>query len=275
MVGAQGLSAACRESVSAPLAIPSMGSAKWQRMFPVHPLPLPSLADLQDSWQPMGTLQALYVRMGQEPEPRSVAEVQALGGYGLAGDRHASSLSPRQLLVAGTDAYQRWGLAEGSLRENIRVDFSTSELASGDLLRMGSEVVIAITFLCEPCRLLERRCSGTLASIGRDRGMLARVLRGGTIRRGAGVSLCRAKGPAFSDQWQERVQHVACAVPEGSWISYRQLAEMAGVQTAYCRAFPKVLSQLPERMAARVRSQRDAPGVAPWSGAGFFDMGMD
>ena len=258
-----------------PLGIPGMGSAKWQRMFPVHPIPLSSLADLQDSWQPMGTLQALYVRVAQEPEPRSVAEVQALSGYGLAGDRHASSLSPRQLLVAGTDAYQRWGLAEGSLRENMRVDFSTSELASGDLLRMGSEVVIWVTFLCEPCRLLERRCPGTLASIGRDRGMLARVLRGGSIRCGAEVSLCRAKGPAFSDQWQERVQQVACAVPEGAWISYRQLAEMAGVQTAYCRAFPKVLSQLPERMAARVRSQRDAPGVAPWSGAGFFGMGMD
>lgn len=252
-----------------------MVSAKWQRMFPVHPIPLPSLADLQDSWQPLGSLQALYVRVGKEPQPRSVAEVQALSGYGLAGDRHASSLSPRQLLVAGTDAYQRWGLAEGSLRENMRVDVSTSGLASGDLLRVGSEVVIGISFLCEPCRLLERRCPGTLASIGRDRGMLARVLRGGTIRSGAEISLCRASAPAFSDQWQQRVKQVACAVPEGAWISYRQLAEMAGVQTAYCRAFPTVLSQLPECIAARVRSQRSMAGLAPWSGAGFFGMGMD
>lgn len=81
--------------------------------------------------------------------------------------------------------------------------------------------------------------------------------------------------PAFSDRWQDRVIQVACAVPEGGWISYRQLAEMAGAQTAYCRAFPKVLSQLPESVAARVRRQRSASGVAPWLGAGFFCMAMD
>lgn len=244
-------------------------------MLPLHSNPLPTLAARNDHWQSIGSLQALYVRAGKEPAPRYVAEVEAISGYGLAGDRHASLLSPRQLLIAGTDAYQCWGLAEGALRENLRVDFSTSGLASGDLLRIGSDVVLWITFLCEPCRLLERRSPGIVAKIGRDRGMLARVLRGGTIRSGAEVAICRAMAPAFSDQWQTRVQQVACAVPEGAWISYRQLAEMAGVQTAYCRAFPKVLAQLPANVAARVRSQRGAADEAAWSGDGFFGMGMD
>ncbi|MCS4295179.1 MOSC domain-containing protein YiiM [Comamonas sp. BIGb0152] len=233
------------------------------------------MATLQDSWQPMGSLQRLYVRVGKEPEPRSVADVQAVSGHGLAGDRHASLLSPRQLLIAGDDAYRRWGLVEASLRENLRVDFSTSGLASGDLLRIGSDVVIWITFVCEPCRLLERRAPGSLSKIGRDRGMLARVLRGGIIHSGAEISVCPAMVPALSDHWQERVIQVARAVPEGAWISYRQLAEMAGVHTAYCRAFPKVLSQLPERVAKRVGSPQRAAGAAPWSGAGFFGMAMD
>lgn len=244
-------------------------------MSPAHPTQLPALAALNDHWQPIGSLQALYVRADKEPTPRSVAEVQAIAGYGLVGDRNASHLSPRQLLLAGTDAYQRWDLAEGALRENLRVDFSTSGLSSGDLLRIGSDVVLWVTFLCEPCRLLERKSPGIVARIGRDRGMLARVLRGGTIRNGAEVAICRAMAPAFSDQWQERVQQVACAVPGGAWISYRQLAEMAGVQTAYCRAFPKVLAQLPASVAARVRSQRSAAGEAAWSGDGFFGIAMD
>ncbi|TDS83923.1 MOSC domain-containing protein [Comamonas sp. JUb58] len=244
-------------------------------MSPAHPTSLPTFAALNDRWQPIGSLQALYVRAGKEPAPRSVAEVEAISGCGLAGDCHAAPLSPRQLLIAGTDAYQRWGLAEGALRENLRVDFSTSGLSSGDLLRIGSDVVLWITFLCEPCRLLERRSPGIVAKIGRDRGMLARVLRGGTVRSGDEVAICPAMAPAFSDQWQTRVQQVACAVPEGAWISFRQLAEMAGVQTAYCRAFPKVLAQLPASVAARVRSQRSAASEAPWSGDGFFGVGMD
>ncbi|GAB2836621.1 hypothetical protein GCM10027276_44110 [Comamonas piscis] len=244
-------------------------------MFPAPPIQALAFAEPKDSWQPMGSLQSLYIRGGKEPGPESVTDVEAVSGYGLAGDRHASRLSPRQLLIAGDDAYQRWGLTEGALRENLRVDFSTSGLASGDLLRIGSDVVIGITFLCEPCRLLERRAPGIVANIGRDRGMLARVVKSGTIRSGAEIALCAAMAPAFSDRWQDRVIQVACAVPEGTWISYRQLAEMAGVQTAYCRAFPKVLSQLPESVAARVRSQRSASGVAPWSGEGFFSMAMD
>ena len=244
-------------------------------MFPFPSTPLPPLATLHDRWQPIGSLQAIYVRAGKAPEPRSVAEAQAIGGYGLAEDRHASLLCPRQLLIADNGAYRRWDLADGTLRENLRVDFPARGLASGDLLRIGSDVVLWITFVCEPCRLLERRAPGIVANIGRDRGMLARVLRGGTIRRGAAIAVCRAIAPAFSDQWQQRVQQVACAVPEGAWISYRQLAEMAGVQTAYCRAFPKVLAQLPAPVAARVRSQRSGAGEAPWSGAGFFGMAQD
>lgn len=223
-------------------------------------------------WQPMGSLQSLYLRAAKQAAPRPVATAQAIAGLGLAGDRHASSLSPRQLLLAGSPAYQRWGLPPASLRENLRFDFSTERLASGDLVRVGKEVILWLTFHCEPCSLLERRCPGTLKTIGADRGMLARVLQGGELRQGDEIAVCRASAPVFSDAWQDRVLQVALAVPEGRRISYRQLAQMAGVQTAYCRAFPRVLSRLPQVVASRVGNDAAMSGASAWSGAGFFDL---
>lgn len=226
----------------------------------------------QNAWQPLGTLESLYIRVGKEPAPRPVSTVQAIAGFGLAGDRHASPLSPRQLLLAGSAAYERGGMPPASLRENLRVDFSTGQLGSGDLVRIGSEAILWMTFICEPCNLLERRCPGTLKTIGADRGMLARVLRGGELRAGDEIAVRRAAAPVFSEDWQQRILHVARAVPEGFWISHRQLAQMAGVHTAYCRAFPRVLSRLPAQVARRVGRDAGMGAALPWNGAGLFDI---
>ncbi|MEG2881294.1 MAG: hypothetical protein RR928_24825, partial [Comamonas sp.] len=257
----------------AALGIQELAAMRANDISPVSTLSAGTPGSLE-AWQALGSLDSLYIRAGKEPAPRPVTTVQAIADFGLAGDRHASPLSPRQLLLAGSPAYQRWGLPCAALRENLRVDFSTSQLASGDLLRIGSEVVLWITFVCEPCNLLERRCPGTLRTIGADRGILARVLRGGELRQGDVIGVRRAAAPLFSDDWQQRVLHVARAVPEGFWLSHRQLAQMAGVHTAYCRAFPRVLARLPADMARRVGSGAGMGAALPWSGAGLFDAGV-
>lgn len=195
-----------------------------------------------------------------------------MANYGILGDRHACPHSPRQLLIAGDATYDTFGLPEATLRENLRVDFSTTDLRSGDLLRIGSEVVLWLTFHCEPCSLLERRHPGTVKTIGKHRGMLARVLRGGSFGVGDEVLLARASLPAISDDWQARVLSVACAVPAGHYIVYRQLAEMAGVANAYCRAFPKVLSRLPVEVSSRVVGAANALPGPQWNGAELFDV---
>lgn len=198
--------------------------------------------------------------------------VETMVNYGIVGDRHACPHSPRQLLIAGDVAYERFRLPEAILRENLRIDFSTANLGSGDLLRLGSEVVLWLTFHCEPCSLLERRHPGIVKTIGTHRGILARVLRGGMFRVGDEVSLARSCLPAMSDDWQTRVVTVACAVPADHYIVYRQLAEMAGVANAYCRAFPKILSRLPVDVASRVVSAASAIPGPRWNGAELFDV---
>lgn len=223
-------------------------------------------------WQLVGTVRSLYTRLSKEPAPRPVSHFQALANFGIAGDKHASPNSPRQLLIADEVTYRRFQLPEAALRENLLVDFSTEHLRSGDLLRLGSEVVLWLTFHCEPCSLLERRCPGTIKSIGDHRGMLARVLCGGFVRTGDPIQISRSRIRAMCNDWQGRVLRVAGAVPPGQFIVYRQLAELAGVANAYCRAFPRVLSKLPVEVAARVRSGASAGMGRQWDGAGFFDM---
>lgn len=240
--------------------------------FPATATPSRASSRLHAAWQPLGTLQSLRIRAGKEPAPRAVTTAQAVAGFGLAADRHASPLSPRQLLLAGSPAYQRWGLAPASLRENLLVDFSTAQLDSGDLVRIGSEVILWITFVCEPCSLLERRCPGTLKTIGADRGMLARVLQGGALRQGDAIAVCRGAAPVFSDDWRERVLQVVRAMPTNCAISHRQLAQLAGVHTAYCRAFPRVLSRLPADVASRVGGEAGKNAASAWSGAELFDI---
>lgn len=238
--------------------------------------PLPVANSRPDAgWTPLGSLTSLYIRVGKAPTPRRVTSVQAIADFGLAGDKHASPQSPRQLLLAGRTAYAHWGLPPASLRENLLIDFSTERLASCDLLRVGNEVILWMTFLCEPCSLLERQCPGTLKAIGANRGMLARVVRGGALHEGDAIAVCRWKAPVFSNAWQDRVVHVACAVPEGFRISYGQLADMAGVHPSYCRAFPRVLSRLPAAVANRVGSDPKLPEAPVWSGAGLFESGVD
>lgn len=230
------------------------------------------LSQGKPGWQLIGSVQAVYSRVAKEPEPRRLPKVDAMTNYGIVGDRHASLRSPRQLLIAGNLAYERFGLSEATLRENLRIDFSTAELRSGDVLRLGSEVLLWLTFHCEPCALLERRHPGTVKRIGKNRGMLARVLRGGSFGINDQILLARASLPAISDDWKERVLGVARAVPFGHYISFRELAEMAGVANAYCRAFPRVLSRLPVEISSRIVSAASAMPGPRWNGAELFEV---
>ena len=111
-------------------------------------------------WRSIGSVQQLFVRERQSACPRPVAEAQAITDTGLQDDRHANPLSPRQLLIASADTYRDLRLPAAVLRENLLIDFPTQQLDSGSLLRVGQELVLWVTFQCEPCQLLDRRRPG-------------------------------------------------------------------------------------------------------------------
>lgn len=98
--------------------------------------------------------------------------------------------------------------------------------------------------------------------------MLARVLAAGVIRAGDRVELLEARMPALAEDWRERIEQVLAAVPPGMVVEYGELARLAGVQSSYCRAFPRLLAA--RGLSARAVPARSASNAPRWDGAGLF-----
>lgn len=224
------------------------------------------------SWTSYGRLISLHSKRAKESVPRTIYSADAVANFGLACDKYASPLSPRQILIASEQTYKEFNLQSATLSENLLVDFATEKLHSGDLLCVGTEVVLWLTFQCEPCSILERKHAGILKNISTKRGILARVVRGGTISVGDKIALSKSSIPPLSNDWKERIINVVRAIPPEKNITYSQLAEFAGVATAYCRAFPKVLSTLPLEVSSRVKSSKNACVTELWNGAELFEV---
>lgn len=219
----------------------------------------------------IGRIEALAVRANLAAPPARVDGVRAIAGLGLDGDVHADPLSPRQLLLAGTDAYDAFALPPHALRENLLVDLDTARLASGTVLQVGEQVLLRLMFQCEACGHLDVRRPGLSTRIGTRRGMLARVLRGGHIVPGDRVRTAGPPLPAWSDDWRERIVHVLDALPPRSVITYKRLAQLAGVASSYCRAFPGIIARLGPFYAGRAVPTQSDIALPRWDGRELFE----
>lgn len=215
----------------------------------------------------IGSVLALAARAADGWRQR-LDSVHALAGRGLEGDTHADPCSPRQVLLAGAPAYERLGLEWGALRENLLCDVDTGALESGMLLGIGPDAVLRLCFQCEACGALDRIRPGLARAAGRGRGILARVERGGVIRPGDRVVLLDARLPALHEDWRERVFAVLAALPPGYVVEYAQLARLAGVQSSYCRAFPRLLAR--HGLGHKAEPARRVSSAPRWDGSGLF-----
>jgi hypothetical protein len=219
----------------------------------------------------IGRIEALALRPSLAAPPVRVDGVRAIAFQGLDGDVHADPLSPRQLLLAGTDAYDAFALPPHALRENLLVDVDTSRLVSGTVLQVGDGALLRLMFQCEACGHLDAHQPGLSTRIGTRRGMLARVLRGGEIRTGDRIRTAGAPLPAWSDDWRERIVHVLDTLPPASVITYKRLAQLAGVASSYCRAFPGMIARLGPRYAGKAVPSQSDIALPRWDGHGLFD----
>ena len=204
--------------------------------------------------------------------PHASGSLRLVSGTGIDGDIHADALSPRQLLLAGTPVYEALSLPPHALRENLLLDTDTSCLSSGMVLQIGSQVRLRMMFQCEACGQLDTIVPGLARRIGPGRGMLARVLTGGLIHVGDPVRDLGVLEPAWHEDWRERVRAVLDAVPPGAVVEYRQLARLAGIQSSYCRAFPRLVARLGDGYAAKAVPARSSVSLARWDGEGLFDI---
>lgn len=222
----------------------------------------------------IGHVKALAVRRSRQESPSTVAVAQAITGLGLSEDMHSDPLSLRQILLVGEGAYKDLGLPPLALRENILLDFDTSNLSSGTVLRIGQDVLLWLTFQCEACGHLNSHHDGLSKVIGTRRGMLARVINGGLIRAGDAVRNLGQLLPKWSDDWRERVRMVLDAVPSTDVIEYKQLARLAGVPSSYCRVFPRVTREFGKRYLNKAVSVQSKTPKSRWQGASLFDLSL-
>lgn len=197
-----------------------------------------------------------------------------MAGAGIDGDRHRDPASPRQLLLASSATYADLNLAPHALRENLLLDTPIDALPSGTVLQIGDHAQVRLMFACEACGRLDLHGAHVAARIGARRGVLARVVQGGAICTGDTV---RDLGPllsAWSDDWHERVAQVIDAMPRDTVIDYALLARLAGIQSTYCRAFPRFLASLGPAYAARAVPARTISHLPRWDGRGLFDAVM-
>src|SRR3982074_3987755 len=111
-----------------------------------------------------------------------VRSANMIEGLGLEGDKHANAASKRQVLLADKEALDAVGVLPGTIKENVTVEgVNVMQLPAGTLVRLGWSAVLEITAVCEPCFRMDEVRDGLKQEPEGRRGMVSRVVQGGTI----------------------------------------------------------------------------------------------
>lgn len=127
------------------------------------------------------------------PRPE-VKSAELVAGKGLKGDRKAGKRENRAVLLLGQATYDHLKsigleLPPGALGENLVLDFDPHTLKPGTRLRIG-DALLEVSLYCTPCKTLRDRYGQEFPQrLGKRRGMLAKVLLGGTVRPGDPVEI--------------------------------------------------------------------------------------
>lgn len=120
-------------------------------------------------------------------EPLSEATV--VENYGLEGDRGAREGRKRQVLIMPREVLSDLDLQPGQVRENLTTQgVDVMGLAAGTNLRIG-DILLEIVEPCAPCDRMDEVRPGLQEELRGQRGMIARVLEGGQVRRGDAVEV--------------------------------------------------------------------------------------
>ncbi len=113
-----------------------------------------------------------------------LAEVRVLKDSGLEGCAHSQSGGNRQVLLVDSETLEVMELQPGIIRENITTEgLNVNGLAIGQQLQVG-EARLEVSAVCTPCGQIEKLRPGLRKEMRGRRGMLCRVIEGGTVRLG-------------------------------------------------------------------------------------------
>lgn len=114
---------------------------------------------------------------------RPLEETDLLVG-GIPGDSHFGSRSARQLLLVEAETLEELAVDPGQIRENITVrGLPLMSLAVGTRLSVGG-AELEVTKECSGCSRMDEIRPGLKDQLVGRRGMYARVVSPGPVRRG-------------------------------------------------------------------------------------------
>ena len=123
-----------------------------------------------------------------------VRSANVVEGLGLEGDKHANAASTRQVLLADKEALDAVGVLPGTIKENVTVEgVDVMQLPAGSRVRLGRSAVLEITAVCDPCFRMDEIRDGLKQELEGRRGMVARVVQGGTINIGDPITVERSE----------------------------------------------------------------------------------
>lgn len=118
-----------------------------------------------------------------------LAAAEVVTNAGLKGCAHARPGGKRQVLLVDVETLGVFQLEPGITRENVTTEgLDVNGLAIGQKLRLG-EVELEVSAVCDPCEQIEAQRTGLQVAMQGRRGMLCRVLAGGSLRRGDMIEL--------------------------------------------------------------------------------------
>lgn len=138
-----------------------------------------------------GKVMALF-RAIDGQEGREEAESIQIDTSGIIGDKNYGKRPKRTILITSEEA--SYVLAKnngismpyGSLGENIVIDIDPYQLPAGAQLKLG-ETIVAITQNCTLCSSLAKVDEKLPELLKHDRGIFAKTVQGGEIKKGDSV----------------------------------------------------------------------------------------
>ena len=139
---------------------------------------------------PQGTITNLHIARVKGTPSDPVQEATAISGLGLEGDRSAYEGNTRQVLFVDKEILDGAGLVPGQVKENITVTgMNVSQIQPGQLFTIGDDVTLEAVGDCEACGKMDAIRMGLMDEIQGKRGMLAKVINGGSIKVGDSVTV--------------------------------------------------------------------------------------
>jgi MOSC domain-containing protein YiiM len=140
-----------------------------------------------------GLVKNLFLSL--KDKAREEKEEISIDDKGILGDKYYAQETQRSILLTSSASYSLAKKSDidvpiGSLGENILIDLNPYNLSSGDQISIG-ETVLEITQNCTICNSLAKVDANLPQILKSDRGIFARTLKSGKIRKGDIVNILK------------------------------------------------------------------------------------